>query len=371
MMAPKYRHLIFTCLAVIAGSLFFAGISDGDVIKKGVHKNKAKLPAGCGSCHKGHGKKGTVMLPLSDAESCMSCHGSKTKQNEMTKNKKMSQGMFMKDLEDDFRKAYRHPIEVTGIHVSGESLPESDPNARRHATCADCHHPHKLTKENPLEGTEGAKKKIKIVDNATEYEVCYKCHSSSANLPPGQKNKEEEFDPRNRSYHPVEQMGRNLRVPSLMPPLNTTSTITCSDCHSGDGYNAARGPHGSSYEHILKFRYEKAVRGPESPTNYELCYSCHRRESLLANASWDQHARHINITSCKTCHNSHGSRNKPYLIDFNPYAVYPNREGRIDFMEYGDGKFDCFLKCHDADHTRDGVIPYRSAAVPAATGGRK
>lgn len=354
-MIPALRPLVFAFILIFSGLVLSAGHSDGQVAQKGIHKNKTKLTGGCGSCHKGHGQKKTPMLPLADSDFCLSCHGSTSRQLSMTKNKKLKEGIFLRDMEADFRKVYHHPIEVTGVHTADETLPEQEPGTKRHAACMDCHNAHHLTKENVLAGVEGSKKKVKVKD-ALEHEICYKCHSSSVNLPPTQKNKEEEFDPQNRSYHPVEQPGKNSRVPSLILPLTTSSTIRCSDCHSGDGFGASRGPHGSTQEHILRYRYVESVRSQESAENYALCYSCHRRESLLANASWVQHSRHINVTSCKTCHNSHGSRFYPYLIQFNPFAVLPNREGRLDFIDYGEGRFDCFLRCHDVDHTRDGVV---------------
>ncbi len=357
---------ILICLLLIIFLFIFSSASDAGTQKQGAHMEKAGLPSGCASCHKGHGVKKTPMLPLQEKEFCFMCHGAVSKQRDAIKSKKLSEGRILKNIEDDFNKIYHHPIEIQGVHSAKEELPEKESSKTRHATCMDCHHPHKVKRENSLEGVVGSRRGGKIKDVKNEYEVCYKCHSYSMNLPGNQKNKEMEFDIQNRSYHPVEGPGKNWRVPSLILPLTTSSIITCTDCHSGEGYNASKGPHGSMYEHILKKRYVESVSAAESPSNYELCYDCHRRENLLANASWTSHGLHINITSCKTCHNSHGSRNYPYLIDFNPIAVMPSREGRIDFVEYGEGRFDCFLKCHNIDHGKDGVLPAdKGGAVPA------
>lgn len=356
--------IIISPLVVII--FLFSASSFAASLKQSVHGEKSNLPAGCASCHKGHGVKKTPMLPFEEKEFCFMCHGSQAKQRDAIKAKKLANGKVLKNVEDDFRKIYHHPIEVQGVHRSDEVLPEDDSSKQRHATCMDCHNAHKVKRENALAGVHGSKKRVKIKETQNEHEVCYKCHSYSQNLPGNQKNKEEEFDVGNRSYHPVEGTGRNSRVPSLILPLTASSIISCTDCHSGDGYNASKGPHGSMYEHILKKRYVESVSAAESPSNYELCYDCHRRENLLANASWSSHGLHINITSCRTCHNSHGSRNYPYLIDFNPIAVMPSREGRIDFVEYGEGRFDCFLKCHNIDHGKDGVLPAdKGGAVPA------
>lgn len=338
--------------------VFFSGLSLAGDTKRSVHGNKALLPGGCGSCHKGHGVKGTPMLPASERDFCFLCHGDKNKQRGAMKARKLSQGRLIKNIENDFRKAYHHPIEKQGIHSSREVLPEKDTSTLRHVSCMDCHNPHKVKKDNMLAGVDGAKRGIQIKGNSKyssasdveEYEICYKCHSYSANLPADQKNKEEEFNPENFSYHPVETEGKNRNVPSLIMPLTTSSRIKCSDCHGSDGYNATKGTHGSIYAHILKKKYVESIRSAESRFNYELCYDCHSRDNLLANASWNKHKEHINITSCKTCHNSHGSKYNPYLIDFEPLAVFTNSEGFLEFRPFGENNFGCLLKCHDRDH---------------------
>ena len=39
------------------------------------HLDPALLPGGCPSCHVGHGKPGSPMLPAAQREVCLSCHG--------------------------------------------------------------------------------------------------------------------------------------------------------------------------------------------------------------------------------------------------------------------------------------------------------
>ncbi|OGW25841.1 MAG: hypothetical protein A2X59_00410 [Nitrospirae bacterium GWC2_42_7] len=337
--------------------VFFPGLSFAGDTKKSVHGNKALLPGGCGSCHKGHGVKGTPMLPAAEKDFCFLCHGSKIKQRAAMKTRKLSQGGVLKDIENDFRKIYHHPIEIQGRHSSKEVLPEQDSSTPRHVSCMDCHNPHRVKKSNITAGVDGARRGVPIkgqfnrhseADDVEEYEICYKCHSYSANLPADQKNKEEEFNRENLSYHPVEAEGKNRNVPSLIMPLTTSSRIKCSDCHSSDGYNAAKGTHGSVYEHILKKKYVESIRSAENELNYELCYSCHRREYLLRTDGWN-HGKHVKMTSCKTCHNSHGSKYNPYLIDFEPTAVFTNSEVKLEF-QFVENHITCQLKCHDRDH---------------------
>ena len=97
-----------------------------------------------------------------------------------------------------------------------------------------------------------------------EYELCYRCHGDNqGNEPPVvsryifETNTRLEFSTSNASYHPVEAMGKNRDVPSLIPPLTVTSRIGCTDCHnsdSGDSINGPRGPHGSVWRPILEPR---------------------------------------------------------------------------------------------------------------------
>jgi predicted CXXCH cytochrome family protein len=344
-------------LGALVTIVFFSGLSLAGDYKKSAHGNKSLLPKGCISCHKGHGVRGTALLSAVEKDFCLLCHGTQTRQREAMKTRKLTQGKVLKNIEDDFKKAYHHPIEKEGIHSSKEVLPEKDSSALRHASCMDCHSPHKVRKNNLTAGVDGAKRGAQIkarldndgAEDVKEHEICYKCHSYSANLPPKQKNKELEFDPDNASFHPVEAEGKNSNVPSLILPLTTSSRIKCSDCHGADGYNAPKGPHGSTYEHILKKKYVESEKSSESVLNYELCYSCHKREYILRTDGW-RHGMHVKITSCKTCHNSHGSKVNRYLIDFDPIAVTPNKEAVLEFRPEGKYGVSCSLKCHEVEH---------------------
>ena len=96
---------------------------------------------------------------------------------------------------------------------------------------------------------------------------------------------------------------------------------------SGPG-PVGNGPHGSEYQHILKYQYETADGTIESAQNYQLCYSCHDRNIILYTESpfgERIHLRHIveENTPCNVCHDPHGinsaqgnSTNNSNLINF-------------------------------------------------------
>ena len=335
----------------------------GAAKNKPPHLDPDKISTGCATCH-----RSANFRDGGGPWVCIICHGNPQRLNVDYK-KRMPEGFQkrigqMRDIERQFTKLYRHPsFDVRGKHRANEVLPELDAAAPRHADCVDCHHPHFVSKENRYVGIRG-KRLGSIVANITEeYELCYRCHADSANLPPQSTNKKYEFAATNPSFHPVEAEGRNLAVVSLIRPYREKkesnadiSRITCGDCHGSDEQNAPRGPHGSAYEHILVANFSTKDREPESEYAYALCYRCHNRQSILGNDSFKFHALHISgsagPTSCKTCHNSHGSQQNKYLIQFDPNIVTPNSQAQLKFEEKGISVFrgSCYLSCHGVDH---------------------
>lgn len=327
------------------------------------HLDSAKVSTGCATCH-----RSANFRDGGGPGVCIICHGNPQRLNvdykkRMPKNFARNIGQ-MKDIERQFTKLYRHPtFDVRGKHRSKEVLPEIDSSAPRHADCVDCHHHHFVSRENKYAGIKG-KRLGNIVSNISEeYELCYLCHAESANLPPQSTNKRDEFAATNPSFHPVEAEGRNLAVVSLIRPYREKknsnadiSRITCGDCHGSDEPNAPKGPHGSAYQHILVANFSTRDKEPESEYAYALCYRCHNRQSILGNESFKFHALHISgsagPTSCKTCHNSHGSQQNKYLIQFDPNIVTPNSQSQFKFEERGISVFkgSCYLSCHGVDH---------------------
>jgi predicted CXXCH cytochrome family protein len=304
------------------------------------HLDRSKLPGGCSSCHKGHGKRATVMLDSPKDELCFKCHG--------PAGRGAATGPRI-DIYSVILKRSNHPVlQTSQYHVPGETLPERSPSTPRHVSCYDCHNVHALTKDKPLKGVRGySGKGAKVTDVQREYQVCYVCHSDSANLPVNSTNMAREFDAGNRSFHPVEAVGRNRSVPSLKTPLSTASIINCSDCHGNDDKTGPKGPHGSTYQGMLS-EYYTTDSGPESLRSYELCYKCHNRNSILNDDSFKSHKRHVvyGNVPCFACHDSHGSRDYEHLIKFDQRVVLPNSLGQLSYMKLVPGKPRCFLNCH-------------------------
>ncbi len=330
---PLLFPLIFflwTCCFWLAASSSSAGVP--------THLDKTKVKMECSECHKGHGKRGTTMLAKTKDDFCFQCHSFSGKAS---------------DIYSQLSKRSNHRIlETSRYHVPGEELPAKDIAAPRHASCYDCHNVHRSEKDAQLKGIRGyAGKGAKPRKMTREYEVCYNCHADSANRGSDELDVSLDFDPANPSYHPVETYGRNSFVPSLRREYRKSSMIDCSDCHGNDDPSGPKGPHGSIYEPILRYHYVRS-EGPESPRAYELCYACHERRSILADESFRAHKVHIvyNQISCAQCHDAHGSKYQPALINFDRTAVFPNSLGEYTMLPTVQGRPRCSLSCHVNGH---------------------
>jgi predicted CXXCH cytochrome family protein len=311
----------------------------------------------CSHCHDGHGVPATPLLPAAEEKACYVCHGSAATLKAAQKRDTVGAAMRRTNIEDVFSKPYRHPVDLVSGYSDPSGLPETDPRAQRRAECRDCHNSHYVVSKGQVARRPGVTaRSVKVDQASSEYEICYQCHSVSANLPSDQADKSRQFDARNPSYHPIEGVGKNSDVPSLIRPWNVGSIMRCTDCHNNDDSGGPVGPHGSRYEHILKFNFSDRDGLSESSFQYELCYSCHRRSSVLGDESFPLHYSHVSEirTSCATCHNSHGSENERYLIDFSnadkSFTVRPSSSGRLEFNTLGKNKGECYLNCHNKDH---------------------
>jgi hypothetical protein len=91
------------------------------------------------------------------------------------------------------------------------------------------------------------------------------------------------------------------------------------------------------------------VNGP-----YALCGKCHDLEQILANATFREHARHINDGfSCSICHTAHGmgaqsgNASGERMINFDVNVVAPNGAAPIS---YDRATNSCTLACHGHPH---------------------
>jgi predicted CXXCH cytochrome family protein len=317
---------------------------------------------GCENCHKPHtaGGKERLLNYFFEEDNCLVCHNG---------------NVAYQDIESELTKTYTHPVQdYTGIHDPSEDF--SLGNVEKHVECSDCHNPH-WANSTPSPGapqisgiTSGVKginasgQQIEVAAN--QYEICFKCHADNNVITTvyidrqiQQLNTRLEFDPSNPSFHPVEAEGVNPNVPSLLPPYTTASIIFCTDCHNNDSPTGPRGPHGSNNKYLLEKNYTTEDYTSESSYNYELCYKCHDRNSILSDQSFKDHKTHIvkEKSPCSACHDAHGisstqgnSINNTHLINFDITIVQPDSKGRLYFEDLGTFKGQCYLTCHGKKH---------------------
>ncbi len=367
-MNSSLSHRSLKLLLFIAAFLLissFSVLARQEGLLSGSHGNASVMAKSCRACHRG------MTMALSGEESaCLSCHGDAIARQSMIQNGYLSLdgGGSLYDVASDLRKPYNHPVlTIQGVHRQQERLPEEVANAARHSECVDCHDPHLSEKNNPFRGLKGRRVGNLITDIENEYELCYRCHSESANMPGGFSDKHGEFKASNPSFHPVEEEGKNTNVVSLKDPYvaqkekpNQVSRISCSDCHGSDDPNGAKGPHGSNNKGLLSLNYQQEDGSLESEQAYSLCYKCHSRASILSDESFAYHSLHIQGrmgslgggTSCFTCHDAHGSSQYPHLIKFNQDVVFENALGDLNYKAQGftARHGSCSLNCHGVEH---------------------
>lgn len=320
---------------------------------------------GCTNCHRthsaGHGPR--LLARAVETDNCSVCHAG---------------SVARKNVADEFvngAKYSRHPVEA-GPWVHD---PLENPLAMvRHVTCADCHNAHAAdsTPASPplvsgrLKGVPGATTDGTVLRvSANEYEVCVRCHGFAEPGVPGIMRDEAtrivrvKIDPANASFHPIAAVGRNPNVTGLLGGLTPSSRISCTDCHNNSdwvaGSTVPRGPHASRYAPILERQYVTSDPTPEAYANYELCYKCHDRNALtMPQPSGFPHYEHVveEQASCAVCHDPHGSRQNPHLINFmlldanGAEVVRPNAAGMLDYTSLGPGRGSCSLSCHGEAH---------------------
>ncbi|HET9554519.1 MAG TPA: cytochrome c3 family protein [Anaeromyxobacteraceae bacterium] len=352
----------------------------------------------CASCHVSHGAGAVPLLKVDKGASedsvCLGCHDGR---------------IARLDVATEVRKPYAHSMAggPTG-HDPGEGptsatarLPENLLSQRRHVACVDCHDPHSALARpalapratGPLAGAWGIDRNgLRVQPVNYEYEVCFKCHADSANQPQARGptgietvrravtdvNLRRVFGADAASSHPVLGPGRGGSIPGLLPPYSTSSIIYCGDCHASDaqalGAGAPRGPHGSTYPHLLERSYSTIDRIGESAATYALCYKCHDRATLLSGGSnfsrtsptpgaprQGLHQLHLTTAlgpaSCAACHSAHGVSaqagnpvNNAHLIDFDVSIVSPNARGFRQYTTSGARSGSCALSCHGKNH---------------------
>ena len=327
------------------------------------HVDSLALTDQCGSCHVGHGQSGEPMLAKSEEDFCFQCHGSESERSRMVQEGRLTSSSRLVDLRPDFEKMYSHPIGLDGVHSPVEKLPSYEGGNTAHAECVDCHNPHQRV--NGVRGlnydVSGYSLEKQYLDKSVyEYEICLKCHSDHLGGKRAGRSVSKSFARSVRSQHPVTVSAPSRGLPSMRNKAWTGDRMLCSDCHRSDDPDGARGPHGSNYEFLLSGNYNREVYVQESPYEFEFCYSCHDRASILSDEGFQGHRLHIEGdpltgrlgTSCFSCHASHGSPDNPGLISFNTQAVGSEKSGMgVQYIPSGQGTATCVLMCHGYNHS--------------------
>ena len=315
---------------------------------------------GCENCHQPHSAPGRKFLLHSATEEnvCYSCHNG---------------NVAAKNVQAEFNKLSRHSVaNTTGTHDPAEVAVVGT----MHVECVDCHNPHASrtagTPAGPLTAVRGVNIGGAAVNAATyEYEVCFRCHADSTSRTPAptitrqiaQGNVRSKFLTTNASFHPLAGPGRSANVPSLITPWTTASTMKCSDCHNNNagpraGGTGPNGPHGSTIRPLLERQYITTDNTSYSVGNYALCFKCHSSTSILGDASFGEHRKHIDSerTPCSVCHDPHGVpspgtlTNNSRLINFDTTVVRPSSGGVLRFESTGTFRGRCYLNCHGKNH---------------------
>ncbi len=353
----------------------------------------------CESCHSQHNAVGAARLLRAPAEQdCVACHNGGNNISPQAPN------VFA-----EFAKVGHPFTEGNGSHDAAESVLL---NQNRHSTCADCHQSHAarqvltFTPPPAIRVSQSLIAGISASDGVTvlqpavnQFENCLRCHGNSTGkvtnpifgyapvraVSAGDPlNVIPQFAPASTSSHPVTHDNNSpLSQPSLLTYMLNLDGVTqgramgvrilCTDCHNADddrefGGIGPNGPHGSKWTHIVERRYEfsqatipggqiinlfpnpdLSVAGP-----YGLCGKCHSLSNLLTNASFSEHARHINDGfTCSVCHTAHGmgSQNPNIsgerLVNFDVNVVAPNGNTPISYQRATNS---CSLVCHNQAH---------------------
>ncbi|MDD5757892.1 MAG: hypothetical protein PHI06_02290 [Desulfobulbaceae bacterium] len=307
-----YRRRAYVTLWFLLGAtLFFANhpamaaynsTAHGSATN-GVKRSSAGITdyaiANCAHCHEQHASVGgTEPAPdnsgpssyaafASEEALCLGCHGG-------TPN--YSANGSPDNINSLLNTSYGHyPADFSAKHKAKEV--QADINSNAHVECTDCHNPHlsgatkhskgtnAVTSTSPLYGAQGTTATYNsgswlsssvsysaLSAAGTEYKICFKCHSGAVGTPETWRGASgtttwtdvaKEFNPANKSYHPVVQTlaggtGSSALTNSQLSATwqNAGSkTMYCSDCHGDDNSNTVAkpyGPHGSANNRMLR-----------------------------------------------------------------------------------------------------------------------
>jgi len=308
------------------------------------HLDRALVPAGCSACHESHGLARSPMLAAPVDRTCLACHGSQADADEQVRLGHLAPGARPPLLGSTLALPAKHP-------ATAEAYSRFDAGA---VTCTSCHSPHRRSSQLPGLAGAGLPKPSTRNPHKFEYELCEECHGQAGPTTTSPLDVSRQFDPSNRSYHPVHAPAAGVS-PSVPPGL-AGRQISCTDCHASSDPRGPRGPHASQFQPLLVREY-RSVDGSEQAEGYALCATCHLPGVLFGGAGFPFHQLHVveEQTACATCHSAHGSIRNRALIRFGEESsvggVLPSLStGRLAFISESPGSGTCFLTCHGVDH---------------------
>lgn len=242
----------------------------------------------------------------------------------------------------------RHPVGAAPrTHVSTEAVP-----AGRHVECADCHNTHRARNDSAdttalpgeLIGAWGVRAQnvnattVSLSGRqtaASDYEVCFSCHSSWDPL--AARWISSEVNTQGASFHPIEGPSRPTSATgsTLTTATATGGTIRCTSCHGTSAASGPQGPHRSPTPPLLVKRFP----GSTVSNAGMLCYSCHVSDVYLSGTAdgvggtrsgfyntgappgnrQKLHSFHTSRgVACAACHRSHGASTVKHLLRGDP-----------------------------------------------------
>lgn len=315
----------------------------------------------CSNCHRSHDAESTPLMNAFEENNCLNCHNG-------------SVPGAVNISADLLKKSKHNVIGYSQVHKNNEAVMPS----ATHIECIDCHNPHEMTKSSSSTIAPFVKGANIHVPGITiggasvssinyEYELCFRCHSQNAvtSSPTlrliNSNNTRLEFATTNISFHPVAGPRNNSEVSSLLTPMNQNSQIYCSSCHAGNGSGSAAGPHGSSFQFILKNYYNRSKALIGSPktitasflnTQYALCAECHNMTQIITSHNNMNKSHFLAYTSCNTCHDPHGFeggsvQNNKFLINYDTEVIKTGINESAAFSMTGGQHGTCNFICHD------------------------
>ncbi|HVM97551.1 MAG TPA: cytochrome c3 family protein [Candidatus Acidoferrales bacterium] len=243
----------------------------------------------CTACHAPHESDTKALLVKEDDQLCFTCHA---------------------DMQEAIKKKNVHPALQSG--------------------CTSCHNPHGSPFPRML-AEEGPK-------------LCFVCHSDKADeiakaTVPHPALDSDKGCVSCHSPHASDNdkmlLGPQKEVCATCHTDIITSNMTV--FHANDGKcSRCHNPHGSQNEHQLRGEFPTDIYVPYSEHEYELCFSCHKRELVqypetsfatnFRDGERNLHYLHVNSKekgrSCVLCHHLHGTAGPKLIAESVPFGKW-------------------------------------------------